>query len=156
MESYAAAVTGAQKAAKNSLEDINEHLTDLRYQSILGASSQSPQAGGSDVWFRVYGGNSRYGDNSADFNSNFYGMHGGWDKLIKGGKAGENERMHFGALLGYGKFDQNDVVSSVKNTIKNSYAEFTPTIRRTRQPAVVVRECHCHTGPDGIQQPGAG
>lgn len=122
LESYAAAVTAAQKTARTALEDVNEYLADLRYRPLPAAGGKPAQPGGeSDIWFRFYGGNSRYGDGSADFNSDFFGLHGGWNKLARGGKTGEKDRLNFGALIGYGNFNQNDSASSVKNSLKNSY-----------------------------------
>ena len=113
LESYAAALTGAQKLGRNSLEDIGGHLSDLRYQGTTQDSN---------IWLRLYGGNTQYTANGGDFNANSNGIHGGWDRLIKGGKMGEADRMHIGALVGQGTFNQNDAVSGVKNDITNTYA----------------------------------
>ena len=66
-ESYAAAVTGAQKLGRNSLEDINGHLTDLRYQSPAGGkAAASGDLQTSNLWFRMYGGNSQYAANGGN------------------------------------------------------------------------------------------
>jgi len=123
LESYAAAVTGAQKLGRNSIEDINRHLTDLRYQTSVDAKAVDADGlQSSNIWFRLYGGNSQYTASSGDFDANSNGMHGGWDRLIKGGNPGEQDRLHIGALIGRGTFNQNDTASGVKNDIANTYA----------------------------------
>ncbi len=120
LESYAAAVTGAQKAARNSSEDISGHLTDLRYQSLTERQPASRQL--SNVWFRIYGGHSQYSDNSGDFSADAGGMHAGWEKMVKGGNGKELDHMHIGALIGRGTLNQNDSASGVKNSVTNNYA----------------------------------
>ena len=123
LESYAAAVTGAQKLGRNSIEDINGHLTDLRYLSSTDANvTETDEQQTSNIWFRMYGGNSQFAASGVNFSANVNGMHGGWDRLIRGGKSDEPDRLHIGALIGRGTFNQNDTASGVKNDITNSYA----------------------------------
>ena len=120
LESYAAAVTGAQKVARNSNEDVSGHLTDLRYQSMIDQQASSTQL--SNIWFRIYGGHSQYSDQGGDFSADAGGMHAGWEKMVKGGKNKDLDHMHIGAFMGRGTLNQNDSVSGVKNYITNSYA----------------------------------
>lgn len=123
LESYAAAVTGAQKLGRSSIEDIDGHLTELRYQAHSGIKAvEADRLQSSNIWFRMYGGNSKYSASGGSFSANANGIHGGWNKLVKGGRQSESDRLNIGALIGRGTFNQSDDSSGVKNDITSTYA----------------------------------
>ncbi|HWR39916.1 MAG TPA: autotransporter domain-containing protein [Patescibacteria group bacterium] len=115
LESYGSAVTGAQKLGQLSLTDIGETLAQLRYHS--DPDSQET------VWMRFYGGYSRYpAGNGNEFGIHYDGLHGGYNKLVKGRAANERDRMNMGVFIGRGGVSQQDVVSGVTNDVTNVYA----------------------------------
>lgn len=123
LESYAASATGAQKAARLSLEDIGDYLADERQRTLPKSSERLYQPnGGEGGWFRIYGGTLRYGSDGAAFNLDFHGLHGGWDMLARNENKDKTDQLRVGALIGCGSLDQTDGASNVKNAIKNTYA----------------------------------
>lgn len=140
LKSYASAVTGAQRLGRGSLEDIGGHLDDLRHRTLTngagdayaeGAESparQMPAKGSrgdggeklTNTWFRFYGGYSRLND-GGETGQKTQGLHLGWEKLVRGGASGGEDRWHIGAVLGQGSLAQNDVASDVKNDITHTY-----------------------------------
>jgi outer membrane autotransporter protein len=116
LQSYASAVTGAQKLARSGLEDIGVRLEDLR----LAAGSSSARETG--PWLRLYGGYTRQAGGGGDFGQKAGGLHAGWENLIKGGTPRERDTWHIGAFLGQGAFNQSEAASGVKNDLTNTYA----------------------------------
>jgi outer membrane autotransporter protein len=115
-KSYAAAVTGAQKLGRDSLEDLGGRLGDLRCRTIADGSA-GDDAG---TWFRLYGGYSRLID-GGEAGQKSRGMHLGWEKLVRGGAPGERDRWHIGAVLGHGTLQRNEASTGIKNDIAATY-----------------------------------
>lgn len=140
LQSYAAAVSGAQRLGENGLEDLGTHIDEVRYRVLQNRGidanglrqeeTQTKTNKGKDnnttgklmnPWLRIYGGDSRLNNSGEDMERNFNGIHLGWEKLVRGEGDNEKDYWHIGGLIGQSFMKQNSR-SNVKNDITHNYA----------------------------------
>ena len=96
LQSYAGAITGAQRAARGVAADLALQLNQTRY-----AGGIIPDGG--EFWLRGFSGNTDYRehDNSA-VNSQSGGLSLGWQRLTSGGNPADKSRAYFGLMAATG------------------------------------------------------
>lgn len=115
LSSYSGAIGGAQKLSRGVMEDLGLHMDELRN------SPAAERNAGSNVWTRPFGNDTTYNTSEAEFHGQTRGMQIGWDNLVKGGAAGEPDKIYFGLVAGHGVTSQSNRASGVENEIRGNY-----------------------------------